>query len=73
MPKAMKKHKNIQSKAYEKELFCMYQGEKYRVVTVIVTHRTNEEVFIISNGKCTLQVTKSVITFIETQRPIYLP
>lgn len=69
----MKKNKNTQSTAYEKELFCMYQGEKYRVVTVIVTNRTNEEVFIISNGKSTLQVTKSVITLIETQRPIYLP
>lgn len=69
----MKKHKNIQSQAYDKELYCLYEGEKYRVVTVIVTNRTNEEIFIISNGKCTLQVTKSVITLIETQRPIYLP
>lgn len=68
----MKKSKNTQSKAYEKELFCLYEGEKYRVVTVIVTHRTNDEVFIISNGENTYQVTKSVITLIEPNRPIFL-
>lgn len=69
----MRKTKNTQSQAYGKELFCLYEGEKYKVITVIVTHRTNEEVFIISNGKNTYQVTKSVITLIEPNRPIFLP